>query len=91
MGCGWPVWCPHHDDCGPPWPVPVLLAVCVRDLTATISSWDGHWSGERAHGMGSRVAGYRELMRPASAIVSAWMKCPTAVAGRLRMVDVRWG
>lgn len=63
-----------------PVPVPVLLAVCVRDLTVSISSSNRTWPGERAHSMDGRVAGCRELMRPASATVSAWMKCPTAVA-----------
>jgi hypothetical protein len=36
------------------------------------------WPGQRTHGMGRgrAAAGRRELMRPASAIVSAWMSVP---------------
>lgn len=36
----------------------------------------------RGQGASVRCAGCRGLMRPASAIVSAWMKRPTAVADR---------
>jgi hypothetical protein len=47
---------------------------------------------ERGHTASvAEPAGRRELMRPASAIVSAWMKCPTAVARQARMVAARWG
>lgn len=34
-----------------------MLAVCVRDLTLSISSGTTVWSGERAHGMGCVVLG----------------------------------
>ena len=52
--------------------------------TTCVSSGTGRGPGRVQAGMGALVlgAGCRGLMRQASAIVSAWMKCPTAVADR---------